>query len=105
MINKFQAAFTAFMNEKFQEACVSSTKASWGGSGYSVELYDDGSYRVLWDNNIGNLYDSPEIIISVPALGDDDWDKNGDHFFDNAEESMTDWFNVAVEDYSLTQAA
>lgn len=57
----------------FGEGCKAATKASWGGSGYSVELFADGTWRVLWDNEIGNLYESPGEIISLPVLNDDDY--------------------------------
>jgi hypothetical protein len=60
----------------FAEGCKSATKASWGGSGYSVELFPDGTWRVLWDNEIGNLYISPGEIISLPALDDDDYQQD-----------------------------
>ena len=98
-------AFESFMAQDFQSACDSATQASWGGSGYSVELFDDGHYRVLWDNQIGNLYDSPGLILSVPTLGDDEWDKDPSiRFYDNAEEEMREIFqehwdaNLAVQD-------
>lgn len=88
-----QKAFDAFMEEKFEDAVNSSTKASWGGSGYSVELFEDGEYRVLWDGQIGNLYDSPGIILKVPHLSEEDWDDDPDlRFYDNAEEFMKDSF-------------
>lgn len=90
-MSKFAAAFEAFMAEGFEEACESSTKASWGGSGYSVELFKNGNYRVLWNNQIGNLYTSPGLILGVPALGED-WDEENGHFFDNAEQEMRDIF-------------
>lgn len=86
-------AFESFMENGFQSAVDSSTKASWGGSGYSVELFDDGTYRVLWDNQIGNLYNSPGLILSVPSLGDEEWDEDPDiRFYDNAEEAIRDAF-------------
>ena len=94
----FDSAFSAFMNEAFEDACVSSTQASWSGSGYSVELFDDGSYRVLWDGNIGNLYDSEGIILGIPVLLNSEWDEDGDHFFDNAKDNMDDIYNQAVEE-------
>ena len=56
----------------FPEAIVSSTQASWGGSGYSVELFVDGSYRVLWDGTIGNLYESPGVILRILPLADEE---------------------------------
>lgn len=76
--------------EKFKdEAIASSTKASWGGLGYSVELFPEGHYRVLWDNQIGNLYDSPSVIIGVSPCSDDDWDEDESiRFYDNAIEDM-----------------
>lgn len=89
-----KSAFESFMTNDFQSAVDSSTKASWGGGGYSVELFDDGTYRVLWDNQIGNLYDSPGLILSVPSLEDEDWDEDPSiRFYDNAEEAIRDAFH------------
>lgn len=53
---------------------VASTCAGFGGSAYSVELFHDGTWRVLWNNQIGNRYDSPGIILGIPALDDQDYD-------------------------------
>ena len=95
----FQSAFALFMANDFEQSCDSSTQASWGGGGYSVELFDDGTYRVLWDNEIGNLYVSDGIILGVPALGDDEWDDDKSiRFYDNAKEYMQTAFSDAVED-------
>ncbi|MGL5196749.1 MAG: hypothetical protein ACRC8Y_24420 [Chroococcales cyanobacterium] len=80
-----------------EEAIISSTKASWGGSGYSVELFPDGNYRVLWDNQIGNRYDSPGLIISLPTLGDEEWDEENGHFFDNALECLDQFLEDCIE--------
>lgn len=55
-------------SEEFVDAVVRSTQAGFGGSGYSVEFFEDGSHRLLWDNQIGNLYQSPGEIVSVPQL-------------------------------------
>lgn len=52
----------------FEEGVTSSTTAGFGGSGYSVELFEDGTWRVLWDNQIGNLYTSPGIILGIPQF-------------------------------------
>lgn len=88
-----QQAFESFMASGFKSAVDSSTKASWGGSSYSVELFDEGYYRVLWDNHIGNLYDSPGLILSVPALADDEWDEDPSiRFYDNAEQIIRESF-------------
>jgi hypothetical protein len=71
-----QQSFESFMKQDFQYAVDQATIASWGGSGYSVELLDGGSYRVLWDSQIGNLYDSPGLILSVPSLTDEEWNED-----------------------------
>lgn len=94
-----QSAFNQFMATDFESACDSSTQASWGGSHYSVELFEDGHYRVLWANQIGNLYDSPGLILSVPALTDEEWDDEciSHRFYENAEEAMRDAFSEALE--------
>lgn len=95
--NCFDSAFDNFMREDFESAVDSATKASWGGSGYSVELFDDGSYRVLWDNNIGNLYDSPGIILGIPALSDDEWDEDESiRFYGNAEDFMKETYKERI---------
>ena len=100
------AAFEEFMKTNFESAVDSSTKASWSGSGYSVELFDNGSFRVLWDNEIGNLYDSPGVILGIPTLGDDEWDEDPSiRFYDNAVQAMRDSFeehrkaNLGVQHY------
>lgn len=90
-----QQAFNNFISDydKFRGAVDQSTVASWGGSGYSVELFDDGTFRILWDQQIGNLYDSPGLILGIPALVDDEWDEDPDlRFYDNAEEFMKESF-------------
>lgn len=92
-----ESAYESFKNEALEDAIVSSTKASWGGSGYSVELFDNGDYRVLWDNQIGNCYKSPGLILGVPLLSDDEWDEDNGHFFDNAIEAMDATFQQAME--------
>lgn len=86
-------AFNSFMDESFESAVDSSTKASWGGSGYSVELFDDGTYRVLWDNQIGNRYDSPGLILSIPTLDSEEWDDDPSiRFYGNVEQEIRDSF-------------
>jgi hypothetical protein len=67
-----QQAFNAFVNgDQFETAVISSTVAGIGGSGYSVELFEDGTFRVLWDNEIGNRYVSPGLILSIPQYDQD----------------------------------
>src|SRR5258707_14134116 len=60
-------------SDDFKEGVISATKAGWGGSGYSVELFPDGTWRVLWDNEIGNLYNSPGEIMRLSKLNDNDY--------------------------------
>jgi hypothetical protein len=55
-------------SEEFVQAVISATQAGFGGSGYSVEFFEDGSHRLLWNGQIGNLYQSPGEIIPVPQL-------------------------------------
>lgn len=102
-IENLKKAFSSFMAEKFEEAADLATKSSWGGSGYSVELFEDGHYRILWDNQIGNLYNSTGLILSVPSLADEEWDDDpAIRFYDNAEELMREKFTEAIkeiEDY------
>lgn len=75
---QFQAAIKKALNafiesSDFEAGCTSATKASWGGSGYSVELFTDGTWRVLWDNAIGNKYETPGVILRLPAINDDEY--------------------------------
>lgn len=94
----FQQAFDNFMNKEFEFAVDSATEASWGGSGYSVELFEDGYYCILWDGEIGNLYESPGIILGVPPLTDEEWDDDPTlRFYGNAEEAMQNSFEEAME--------
>lgn len=66
-------ALTSFVHgDDFVPAVVKSTQAAASGEHYAVELFDDGTYRVLWSNQIGNRYESPGAIIRVPALTADD---------------------------------
>jgi len=86
-------ALEAFLaSDDFAEGIVSATKASWGGSGYSVELFEDGSHRVLWDNQIGNLYESPGVILGLSTLSCDDMNE----FIDNGG-SKEDFFYLEFE--------
>lgn len=90
-----------FKSEAIEEAIKSSTQASWGGNGYSVELFSNGTYRVLWNNQIGNLYESPGTIIGIPVCGDDESpnDESEEWFFDNAVEEFESKFKQWKSDY------
>lgn len=80
------------VSAEFIPAMIGATHAAWDGSGFSVELFPDGHYRVLWNGQIGNRYQSPGLLVSVPAFedeyvaGDPDW-----------ETTCCDWHNL--DDY------
>ncbi len=60
-------------SDDFLPAITDSTTAGFGGSGYSVELFPDGTWRVLGNNQIGNRYQSAGLILPLPAWKDEDW--------------------------------
>ena len=99
----FQAAFDSFMENDFEDAVDSSTSAGYGGSGYSVELFRDGTYEVLWDGSIGNLYDSEGIILKVPQLSEDDQDSEDpdNNFYGNVEDYMIDLFSEKIKELAI----
>lgn len=66
-----QALETFINSTDFEQAVKDSTTAGFSGSGYSVELFEDGTYRVLWNNQIGNLYRSLGLILGVPEFDQD----------------------------------
>ena len=87
-------AFDSFMRIDFESAVNSSTIASFGGSGYSVELFPTGNYRLLWDGEIGNRYDSSGLLLSVPQLTDEEWDSDPDlRFYENAADQIRGCFS------------
>lgn len=57
----------------FKKGVTASTRAYWDGSGYSVELFEDGTWHNLWDNQTGNLYETPGVILHLPTLDDSDY--------------------------------
>lgn len=63
-----QALNTFLKSDDLLEAIESSTRAGWGRSSYSVELFPDGHYRVIYTGKIGSLYQTPGVILVVPGL-------------------------------------
>lgn len=72
---KIVKALEAFLDNKdvFADAVVKSTVAGFRDSGFSVELLDDESYCLLWNEKIGNRYEPKGRILSVPKLSDEDY--------------------------------
>lgn len=72
---KLREALELFLKEEgaFTEAIISSTNAGFAVSGYGVELYPDGTHRVLWTKQVGNLYEPTGVILNVPRLSDEDY--------------------------------
>lgn len=95
----YRQAFEAFMQEA-EDAVMKSTTAGFGGSGYSVELFEDGAFRLLWDGQIGNLYVSSGMLMSIPQLDSEDL---GDDvqgiapYYDNALDELREKFELAIE--------
>lgn len=97
-ITALSATLEKFLaSENFKTGVISSTKASWGGSGYSVELLPDETYQVLWNNQIGNLYETPGVILGLPVLDTDDMAEYVDGGAGSEEDFLSEAF-YAVED-------
>lgn len=57
------------LSDEFKAAISRSTIAGYGGSSYILEIFKNGGHRVLWENEIGNLYEHPEsLLIKIPQL-------------------------------------
>jgi hypothetical protein len=96
----YEQAFQAFLaSDQSKEAIISATKASWGGSGYSVELFADGHFRVLWNGEIGNLYQSPGRLLRILPLTEDEYSEDfEDSCFENAINQLKEqWAEDAAE--------
>ncbi len=81
-----KAILEAFLaSPDFKAGVIASSKAAYSGSGYAVELFPDGHWRLLWDEQIGNLYQSPGWIVGLPAI-------------DAAEDDLASEFDVAADE-------
>jgi len=91
-------AYQVFRAEVIEDAIIKSTKASWGGSDYSVELLPSGDFNIIYQ--VGNLYITPGVILKIPPCSDSDWDENENLiFFDNAIENFDLNFEEWKSDY------
>jgi len=112
-VKNFKEVLEAYLKSSdFKPGVIASTKAGWGGSGYSVELFEDGTWRNLWNNEIGNLYQSPGEIVGLPALDDGDYQElvvNGDLSeseyldlaFDNQEDDLVKGIWDSIHDWEV----
>lgn len=79
-------------SEDFKSGVISSTKASWSGSNYKLELFPAGDWRVLWSNEIGNLYETEGKILTLPALDTDEMDEYVNGGAGSQEEYLSEAF-------------
>lgn len=102
-------ALEAFISDNngrtFEQAVKDATTAGFSGSGYAVELFEDGTFRVLWNGQIGNLYASPGLILGIPQFGEEtisDWAEYGENTdlwfaLEEAEAALREGFQMARE--------
>jgi len=71
----YQQAFENFMDNDFAYAIENSTKASWSGSLYIVELFSDGSYRVFYADPDTDTREQQigSFVFDVPFFEDEDY--------------------------------
>lgn len=102
MIPGIERAFYAFTEnrEELENAILRSTKASFSGSSYSIELFPEGTYRISETGLIGNKYHSPGLIFVIPPLSEEEFDSDEEElsFFENAIEELEDKFYHFLEE-------
>ncbi len=94
-ISVFRSALDDFLaSENFKPSIISATKRYMTfGSTDEIELLPDGTYRVLQSSEIGNLYETPGVILLLPiianeSLEDLEDDEAFSRAFDNEEEEL-----------------
>jgi hypothetical protein len=101
-VMKFSEVLENYLkSDDFKSGVISATKASWGGSGYSVELFESGSWHNLWNNEIGNLYESSAnagMILCLPTLETDDMTEYVDGGAGTQEEFLDGQFDLECEE-------
>jgi len=85
-------------SDSFQSGVVDSTKASFKGSHYSVEIQENGTFRVLPANSIGNLYQSEGLIIAIPTLDVTDLNELQDEAAMSEDEAYSFLFDDQLDD-------
>lgn len=93
------------MSDSFELACDLSTRASGVNGGLSVELLEDGTYRVFLDSQMECLFDSSGIVLSVPVLEKECFCKEDPFysFYDDAERSICEAFAQKMADIASQQ--
>lgn len=87
-------AFMWFMQpDNFKQAVDKATVSSWSGNEYFVELFESGDYRLIPGMSLGNLYDTPGMILKVPHLTDEEWDDDESiRYYDAAHDYLVNSF-------------
>lgn len=102
-MHPLQRALESFLDSpELKAGVISSTKAGWGGSHYSVELFPDETWRVQWENQIGNLYRSPGVIIALPQVSTDDMSEYVDSGAGDDDAFMSEAFYCDEDDIKQT---
>lgn len=98
----FKAAYADFTSDSSQveSAIDAATHAAYGGGGYTLELFSTGTWRLLPDNAIGNLYNSEGIMIGIPTLAEDETatDASG-AYYDNARDELDEKVQTVLTEY------
>lgn len=92
-MNSVKDAFVAFMQHDVYRAILLSTVVMPGNrtlvvGNVAVELFHNGTYRLLNRSEIGESYKSPGILIWVPSLLFSEWDSI--HFLTEYKGVITD---------------
>lgn len=64
----YSKALSSFLSNKAEvvESLIKSTIAFINDSGYTIELFEDGTYQIIWDDMLGNKYESPGLLVPLP---------------------------------------
>jgi hypothetical protein len=98
-MNPLRTTLEKFLSSPdFRTGVIDATKASWSGSGYSVELWADGTWRVLSDGQIGTLYQSEGIILALPVLDTDGMQAYVDNGTGSEDDFLSEAFSLVEDD-------
>jgi hypothetical protein len=98
MANYQQILDQYIASQNFKDGVVSATKASWGGGGYSVELFEDGTWRNLWNNQIGNRYETSGILLGLPTISENITREMDEEKAVNDDSNLRDAFDYEFDD-------